>query len=354
MIFALLIIFGVLLFNLIIFVHEFGHFFWAKKFGVKVNEFALGMGPRIFKFKKGETLFSLRALPIGGFCDMEGEDSESKSPDSFGEKKAWQKIIIVASGAIMNLLLGFLMTFIILCQANTLVSNTIGKFDEGAISSTCGLKENDEIIKINGSTIYSYKDLSFNIFAASNKESFNIKVKRNGEIINLENVKFRTVTGENGENTVQPDFYLKPLEKNFGTLLKATFLDTISTTKIVWESLLGVIKGNISFKNMSGPIGIASIIGEKTSEGLQTSVFAAFMNIFTIMILITINLGVVNLLPLPALDGGRIIFLLVELITRKKINPKYEGWIHTIGFFLLMAFILFISYFDVAKLFGKG
>lgn len=354
MIFALLIIFGILLFNLIIFVHEFGHFFWAKKFGVKVNEFALGMGPRIFKFKKGETLFSLRAFPIGGFCDMEGEDSESESPNSFGNKKAWQKIIIVASGAIMNLLLGFLMTFTILCQANTLVSNTVSKFDENAVSSSCGLKENDEIIKINGSTIYSYKDLSFNFFIAPNKESFNIKVKRDGEIIELKNVKFRTITDKDGTLQVQPDFYLKPMEKNIGTLLKTTFLDVISTIKMAWGGLLGVIKGQISFKNMSGPIGIASVIGEKTSEGLQVSVFAAFMNIFIILTFLTINLGVLNLLPLPALDGGRIIFLLAELITRKKINPKYEGWIHTIGFFLLMALMFLISCFDVAKLFGKG
>ncbi len=354
MAFALLIIFGILLFNLIVFAHEFGHFFWAKKFGVKVNEFALGMGPRVFKFKKGETVFSLRAFPIGGFCDMEGEDAESESPDSFGSKKAWQKIIIVAAGAIMNLIIGFVMTFIILCQANTLVSNTISKFDDNAVSSSYGLKENDEIIKINGSTIYSYKDLSFNFFVASNKESYNIKVKRDGKIIDLENVKFGTTTDETGKVQTQPDFYLKPMEKNFGTILKATFLDVISTVKTVWESLLGIIKGQISFKNMSGPIGIASVIGEKTSEGLQISVFAAFMNIFSIMTFITINLGVANLLPLPALDGGRIIFLLAELITRKKINPKYEGWIHTIGFFLLMGLILLISCFDVAKLFGKG
>lgn len=354
MTFVLLIIFGILLFNLIVFAHEFGHFFWAKKFGVKVNEFALGMGPRIFKFKKGETLFSLRAFPVGGFCDMEGEDSESESPDSFGSRKAWQKIIIVASGAIMNLLIGFIMTFIILCQANTLVSNTISKFDENAISSSCGLKENDEIIKINGSTIYSYKDLSFNLFIAKNKESFNVKVKRGKEIIELKDVKFRTVTDESGTLQVQPDFYLKPMEKTFGTLLKTTFLDVVSTSKMAWEGLLGVIRGQISFKNMSGPIGIASVIGEKTSEGLQVSVFAAFMNIFSIMTFLTINLGILNLLPLPALDGGRIIFLFVELIIRKKINPKYEGWIHTIGFFLLIGLMLLISYFDVAKLFGKG
>lgn len=353
MIFALLIIFGILLFNLIIFAHEFGHFFWAKKFGVKVNEFALGMGPKIFKFKKGETLFSLRAFPIGGFCDME-EDVESESPDSFANKKAWQKIIIVASGAIMNLILGFIMTFVVLCQANTLVSNSISKFAENAVSSSYGLKENDEIIKINGSTIYSYKDIGFNFFIASNKESFNIRVKRDGQIIDLENVKFHTISDENGINQIKPDFYLKPIEKNFGALLKATFLDTISTVKTVWEGLLGVIKGQISFKSMSGPIGIATVIGEQTSAGLQTSVFAAFMNIFGIMTLITINLGIFNLLPLPALDGGRIVFLLIELITRKKINPKHEGWIHTIGFFLLIGLLILISCFDVAKLFGKG
>lgn len=350
---VLLIIFAVLLFNLIIFLHELGHFFWAKKFGVKVNEFALGMGPRVFKFQKEETIFSLRALPIGGFCEMEGEDEHSDSPGSFEQKKAWQKILIIASGGIMNLILGFVLTFILLINSPAIASTTIKAFEKDAVSSSTGLMVGDEILKINSSRIHTFRDIAFNI-SAFDTSDFDIEVRRDGKIINLENVNFKTVENTDGSRSVEIDFFVEPIEKNFINLIKSTFSETASTIKTVWRSLGGLVTGKISFKKTAGPIGIASEIGKITNEGLKFSAFIAVINIINIMAIITINLGVFNLLPLPALDGGRLVFLFIELITGKKINPKYEGLVHTIGFVLFILFMIWMSYSDILKLIGKA
>lgn len=349
---VLIIIFGVLLFNLIVFVHEFGHFFWAKKFGVKVNEFAIGMGPKILKWQKGETLFSLRMFPIGGFCAMEGEDEESDDPNSFEKKQAWQKAIIVAFGAIMNLVLGFIMMILLLAPNKQFASTTVSKFTEDAKSSQTGLQIGDKIIEVDGVKISTYKDLSFNLIA-DGKENFDMEVIRNGEPTHLESVQFEVVKPENSRAATKIDFYVEPIENNFFTLIRQSFLDTISTVKTVWASLMGMITGRFSVREMSGPIGIASVIGEATNEGLKKSFWAAIANIVSLMAMITINLGIFNLLPLPALDGGRLMFLIFEMITGKKVNAKYEGWIHALGFFLFIAFMLYISYSDILRLLGK-
>ncbi len=332
--------------------HELGHFFWAKKFGVKVNEFALGMGPKIFKIQRGETLFSLRALPIGGFCEMEGEDADSNDPRSFGQKKAWQKFIIVSFGAIMNLVLGFIMTIFLLAQSPKFITTTIDSFGENSVSSTHGLMVGDEILSVNGAPIFTYKDLYFDL-SIDEKNSFDIKVKRNGQTVELKDINFETVSTDNGKSATKIDFKLKTTDKNFISLITQTWYDTLSTVKIVWVSLVGIITGRFAVSNMAGPIGMASAIGKAASTGLETSVIDAINNIVSIMAMITINLGIVNLLPLPALDGGRLIFLLIEMITRKKINPKYEGLIHALGFFLFIALMIYISYSDILRLLGK-
>ena len=344
----LFIVIGILLFNFIVLAHEWGHYFTAKSFGVKVNEFALGMGPIVFKVKKGETIFSLRALPIGGFCAMEGEDEKSNDPGAFDTKKPWQKMI-----AIMNLVVGFLITFI-LAQTNytPLASTSIAKFTENASSESSGLAVGDEIIKINSSSIVSYKDLSFQILSSKNP-TFEVTVKRNGEKITLKDVTFGTKDAE-GSSNKQIDFYVASLNKNFGNLLKFSFLDTVSTVKVVWSGVIGLITRSISLKEMTGPVGIASAMNEVAKEGLKISWWFAFGNLLNLIALITINLGVVNLLPLPALDGGRLVFILFELITGKKVSAKYEGWVHTIGFILFILLIIFIFYNDIMRLLGKS
>lgn len=348
-----LIIFAFILFNLIIFIHELGHFFTAKIFGVRVNEFAMGMGPKIFKFQKGETLYSIRLFPIGGFCEMEGEDEESDSEFAFNKKEPWKRIIIVSIGAIMNMVLGIIMIFIINCQQPYFASTIISKFAENSISNQYGLAQGDEIVSINDYRTYSYKDLAFSL-TIDGKESFDIKVNRQGETILLNDVRFNLAPGRDGKVSTQIDFYVQPIKSSILNILKSTMTDTGSTVRIVWASLVGLITGRFSITNMSGPVGVASAIGSATSEGLKISAVFAINNIIAIMAMITLNLGIFNLLPLPALDGGRIVFLTAELILGKPVSAKYEGLIHATGFFLFIALMIFITYSDIVKLIKGG
>lgn len=345
----LIIIFAVVLFNLIIFIHEFGHFFAAKSFGVKVNEFAIGMGPKIFKIKKGGTLYSFRLFPIGGFCEMEGEDEESTSERSFGKKEVWKRIIIVALGGIMNIVLGFLMIFFLSCQKSGFASSTISKFDEDSVSDKYGLTIGDEITSINGYKIYSYKDMFFALLSDKNNV-FDINVKRNGSLVELKDVKFGTFENSKGQIITKIDFSVDVIEKNFFTILKQTLADTLSTVRIIWSTFIGLFTGRFKINEMVGPVGMASAIGSATSEGLKISKMYAIKNVIDVMAVITVNLGVLNLLPLPALDGGRLVFLFSELIFGKSISSKHEGWIHAAGLFMFFMLIAFITYSDIVNI----
>ena len=200
----------------------------------------------------------------------------------------------------------------------------------------------DQITGINGVKIDTYKDLTFNLMA-DGKNKFNIEIVRDGNKQSLENVEFDTVESENGKSVTKLDFYVEPIENNLGTLMRQSFLDTVSTVKTVWSSLIGIITGRFSIRYMVGPIGLVNVIGEAANTGLKKSVYEAVTNIISLTAMITISLGVFNLLPLPALDGGRILFLVFEMITGKKVNPKYEGWIHALGFSLFIAFMIYIE-----------
>lgn len=354
---ALLIIIGVLLFELVIFIHELGHFITAKASGVKVNEFALGMGPRLLRFKKGETVYSLRLLPIGGFCAMEGEDEESDNPRAFGKAACWKRIIIVVAGAVMNVVLGFILMMITLMPNAKFASTTISKFHDNAATSA-SLKVGDEIVSINGYRIYTSQDLSFSLVTATQNSDGEfapeIVVRRNGETVNLGNVKFDSREVD-GKQAIVLDFYVAPIENNFWNLLAETGKGVVSTIRLVWSSLFGLITGRFGFNELAGPIGMTSAISQVASAGLQSSFGDAVMNIVNVMMMITVNLGVVNLLPLPALDGGRLVFLIVELIRRKPVPAKYEGVVHAIGMVVLLAFMAIISFSDILRLFtGTG
>lgn len=350
---ALLIIIGVLIFELIIFIHEGGHCVAAKLSGVKVNEFALGMGPKLFSFQKGETTYSLRLLPIGGFCSMEGEDSESDDERAFINKPVWKRMIIVLAGAFMNIVLGLFMTMIVLSPNKYFASTQIAEFAPNAKSSQ-QLKVDDTIVSINGYRIYTATDMSY-AFQTAKSNKFNITVNRNGEKVSYEGVELPTVKNEteNGETTenLQLDFRVHAIENNFGNLIKQTFLSTVSTVKMVWSSLGGLVTGQFGLNEVSGPVGMTSAVSQVTAQGLEKSFGDAVLNLVYVMTIITINLGVVNLLPLPALDGGRFIFLLIEAIRRKPLDQKYEGYIHAGGMVLLMVFMLIITIKDVFQFF---
>lgn len=351
---ALLIIIGVLLFELIILSHEFGHFICAKKSGVLVHEFALGMGPKIWGFKKGETQYSLRLFPIGGYCKMEGEDEESDNPRSFGNAKVWQRMIIVAAGAVMNVLLGLVLMCILVVQEPYYASTTIESFHENSRSATQGLQVGDTIVSLDGYKINTSRDFSYSL-GTMKTYSPNIKVERNGEIVDLGNVTFDTTTDSSGRTYIALDFYVEPIERNFISVISQTFKQTYSVVRMIWSSLIGLITGQFTMNDVSGPIGAASAITEATSMGLKTSFADGLNNLLFMLMVISVNLGIFNMLPVPALDGGRFFFLLIEAIRRKPIPAKYEGFVHSIGFIILILFMILVSLKDIIRLFsGTG
>lgn len=344
----MLIIIGVLLFELIVLIHEGGHFVAAKLSGVKVNEFALGMGPKLFSFTKGETKYSLRLLPIGGYCSMEGEDEESDNPRAFGNKPVWKRIIIVVAGAVMNIILGLLMTLTMVLQQPYYASTTVSVFAENAVTSDY-IQVGDKLEEIDGYPIWNSMDIAFALGTCKKYEP-NIKVNRNGQSIDLGNVPLYTYDND-GKTTIARDFYVEPVDKNFFSVCGETIGQTVSTVRMVWASLVGLVTGKFGFNEMSGPVGVASAITTVASQGLESSFLDAFNNILYVMMILTINLGIFNLLPVPALDGGRLLFLLIELVRRKPVPQKYEGVIHGIGFALLMVFMLAVTFNDIVRLF---
>ncbi len=340
----ILIIIAILLFNILVFSHELGHLISAKKFGVTVNEFAVGMGPQIFKIQKGETVYSLRAIPIGGFCLMEGDDKASEKEGAFSTKAPWQRMIIISIGAIINVILGFVLTFFALVGQSGFYTTTISGFSNRAISSRTGLKVGDKILKINNFSTNTFRDINFAIKVDS-KEVFDISVLRENSKVELKNVAFKV----DDANCADIDFIPAVEKNNFVNLIKQTWLETLSHIKITWTSLIGLITRRFSIKNVNGPVGMALQINQIVNRSLEINFAAGLVNIIMFMALVTVNLGILNLLPFPALDGGRLVFLLIEQIRGKPIPEKYEAVVHTIGFVLLMALTLFATFGDILR-----
>lgn len=355
---ALLIVVGVLLFGTVIFSHEFGHFFTAKLCGIKVNEFAIGMGPKIFSKVKGETRYSLRLLPIGGYCAMEGEDEESGDHRAFGNKPVWQRMLVLVAGGAMNMVLGFLLMVIALSaqdlgEANLFSTAVIAKFEANSALEAAGLQLGDKITKVDGYSVYTFQDFGFAL-ALADPESVNFQIERDGQKMVFENVKMAYTEGENGKKEVTLDIKVQGEQRNAGVVLRRSFTGTGSMVRMVVESLKGLVTGRFGLNEMAGPVGTAQVISQAAGEGLKISFGAAVLNILTIIILISVNLGVVNLLPLPALDGGRILFLIFELIFRRPVPAKYEGVVHTVGFALLIGLMLVVTFNDIVRLVTGG
>lgn len=338
---------AVLLFGVIIAIHEFGHFFFAKLFKVKVNEFALGMGPAILKKKIGETQYALRLFPIGGFVSMEGEDSASDDDRAFNKKKPYQRFIIVAAGAILNLILGLIVVAVCISMQNLVGTRVVHSFDENAISCNYGLKAGDEIIKINDTHIYSSRGIGFNMVRDTDNK-LNLTVIRDGEKVELKDVEFRQFELD-GKMYVEQDFFIVGVDHTFFNVVKNAVLDSASIVQMVRLSLVDLCTGKYGMKDVSGPIGTISAIADSTAQGptAKDKLFTAL----TLLSYISINVGVMNLLPIPALDGGRLFFIFVEIIRRKPIDPKREGVIHTVGLVLLLLLMAVISISDIIKVF---
>lgn len=336
---------SIIIFGLVIFIHELGHFLAAKLSGIKVNEFALGMGPKLISKQRGETVYSLRAFPIGGFVSMEGEDEESDEIGSFSRAPVSNRILVVVAGAAMNLLLGLIVMFGYTASEKTLATRTVRMFDEGATTAASGLQVDDTIIAMNGRRMFNADDISYELARVKNNRA-DIVVLRDGKRVELDGVEFEPVTYEDGTSGIKIDFIVYAAEKTAGNVIKQSFLGAVSMARMIFLSLVDLITGNVPINQLSGPVGIVTIISTVAS-------YRSIRPLLMLLALLTINLGVFNLLPLPALDGGRLVFLLFEAVTKKRLDPKYEGIVHIVGFVLLIGLMLFVTYNDISRLFTK-
>ena len=334
------VVITILVFGIIIMIHELGHFVAAKLFGVKVNEFSLGMGPALLKFNRGETDYCLRLLPIGGFVSMEGENEDSGDGRAFCNKPAWQRLIVLAAGAFMNLLLGFVLVGLLVGKMELIGTTTVANFYPESASSQW-LQQYDTILEVNDYKVNGYSDAIFQM-VRDQDGVINFTVLRQGEQILLKDVTFETRQTSDGTTTMVMDFQFFGQEKTFLNSLQYTFNWTVSIAKQVWYSLGDIITGRYGINQLSGPVGTSAAIGEAASAGLDS--------LFMLVAFITVNVGVFNLLPVPALDGGRLLFVLIELIIRRPIPQKYESIIHAVGLVLLLGLIAAVTFNDIFKL----
>ena len=349
------VLFAVLLFSIVVFVHELGHFLAAKASGVQVNEFAIFMGPAIFKKQKGETLYSIRSIPIGGYCAMEGEDEDTDNPRSFQKAAWWKRLIILVAGSFMNLVIGLLLFLIVFSFRPDVSLPVIDKVEPGCtVVREGGLQAGDELWKIDGYRVYTSADaLLFLSFGGPNHD---IEVKRNGEKIAFDDYameKHEFYNAETGENEIRYGFGFASTKNDAGTLISYTWENSCSVVQSVVFSLKMLFTGQAGLQDMAGPVKITQMMAETAVA--SGTVGNAILNMLYFGGFIAINLCVMNLLPIPALDGGRCVGLLlttgIEKITKKKLNPKYEGYIHGIGMALLLALMVVILFNDVIGIF---
>ncbi len=340
------IIFAILFFGFIIISHELGHFSLARLFKVKINEFSIGMGPALLKKKRKETQYSLRLFPVGGYVSMEGEDEESADERAFCNKKPWKRFLIVVAGATVNILLGAVLLGILICGQDLIGTTQIHSFHGESQLEASGLKSMDTIKKINGRRVFSDTDISY-LMMTDEDGKMDFVVERDGETLEINAVEFTKVTDDDGQEQIVYDMVICGVDKSFVNVIKATVGQTVSVARMVWMSLGDLISGKYGLKDVSGAIGTVGFIADTVEQSQQTTDYSALINI---MAFISINIGVFNLLPIPALDGGRLFFLLIEMVFRKPVPAKYENWVHAVGMVLLLIFMALISFSDIFKL----
>ena len=340
---VLYILIAILVFGFLIFIHELGHFIFAKKFGVTITEFSLGMGPKILS-KKGKdgVEYALRALPLGGFVAMVGEEEDSEDPNAFNNKPAWQRFIIVIAGAVMNLLIGVIIMIILTLTTPQFGGTTVAEFMDGSTSDKTGLAVEDKILEINGYDVHTANDLSYEIMR-NGYEPVDVTVIRNERKITIKNVEFPPLVSQ-GVAFGSMDFKIYVEQKSFGVYCKNAFFSCTSTVKMIWDSLFDLITGRYGVEAVSGPVGVTGAI----TEAARTSAYS----LFYLVVVISMNLGVFNLLPIPALDGGTLLFLIIEMLFKKPIPKKVENGLKVTGFALLMLLVVFVTFKDIFGLFA--
>lgn len=378
----------IIMFLVMVSLHEFGHFITARLMNFRILEYAIGFGPAIWKSKKSEIQYSLRIIPFGGYCKFEGEDEKSDDPRAFSNQAVWKRIIVVAAGGIFNVILGFVLFLLIVLQTSPMVTNKVESVVAESYVAESGLMPGDEIIRINGKKVNFYNDITLYAQDFTENTECTVVVKRDGEKKELEfrptkskvvysykedgiNVS-EFINGKEAENTfykysdeVKKDEDLVGKDETVERLIIGfvphqedvtvfnvwgeAWNQTRFVVKLVYNSLWQMVTGKLGVDQMSGPVGIVKEVNTAVNSG-STS----WLYVLNLTALLTINFGVFNLLPIPALDGGRLFFMLIELITRKKIPPEREGLVHGIGFMLLIALVIFISFNDIAKLIQGG
>ena len=346
------IVLAILIFSFLILIHEFGHFITAKLLGVQVNEFSIFMGPKILQKQGKETVYTLRCLPIGGYCAMEGEDEDTGNPRAFAAKPWWRRLIILAAGSFMNYLAGFLVLVILSALSAGFYVPTITGFDTGCpLEGT--LRTGDEIYSIDGSRVLIYSDVA-TLLSRGADTTYDLVVIRNGEKVALDDVVMEKREYEvNGQTVRRYGLLFGAEEATAGRVLKNAWNTSLDFVRMVVWGLKDLVTGAVGLRDMSGPVGIVQVISETGKSSATTA--AGVENVLYLGAFIAINLAFMNLLPLPALDGGRVFCLLVttviEKATKKKIDPKYEGYIHAAGMVLLLGLMAVITLSDVVKLF---
>lgn len=342
------------LMGILIFVHELGHYLTARLCHVTIYEFSLGMGKRLLGFTSPKTgiKYSLRLLPIGGYVSMAGEDQDKEGeegdPNAFNKKNPWQRLLILVAGAAMNVLTGAL-AMLILVGGMTLAgyklpSTTVAEFVPGASSYVTGLEKGDKILRVDGVRVHTGYDLSYEIMFKGYRP-LDLVVEREGKELLVPQVVFPSGV-EEGVELGSMDFYILSDESTPGNVLKTTWFRSVSSVKMVFDSIAGILTGRFTISSMSGPIGVSSAVAEVASQPL------AVWNVLYLFALIAMNLGVMNMLPIPALDGGRVFFRILEILRfGKPINPKFEAMVHGVGMTLLLIFTAVIACKDLFQLF---
>ena len=349
------VLFAILLFSVLIFIHELGHFAAAKLSCVQVNEFSMFMGPALWKKQVGETLYSIRLIPLGGYCAMEGEDEDTDCPRSFQKAAWWKRLIILLAGAAMNFLMGVVLMFLLYMPVQRIVEPVIASFEEYAtVDGADGLQVGDRILELDGEKIYVQSDVSL-ILSLNPGDYHDLVVERDGQKVELSNFHLEK------HETIRKDGSMKQMfgmnltirELNFGGKVRYAWYQCLDAARLVRLSLQMLLTGQAGLSDVSGPVGIVQQMSEVAQE--SPTALDALLNMLYFGAFIAINLAVMNLLPIPALDGGRVVGLLittaVESLTHKKINPKYEGYLHGAGMVFLLGLMAVVMFKDIFVLF---
>ncbi len=341
---VLTVLLAIIIFSALIFVHELGHFLAARKFGVTVEEFSIGMGPKLISriSRKSRTRYSLRALPIGGYVSMPGESGASDDPNALCNKPVSARVAVVCAGAAMNFLLGILVMTLIVSLSGALGSTTIHGFEDHATSQSTGLMIGDTITKVGNERVHVANDLIYEIMRQGTSP-VDITVKRAGKTVLVPDVRFPSYS-ESGIHYAAADFFVLAEKKTVASVIKHSFYRSVSTVEMIWESLIDLLTGRYGVEAVSGPVGVTEAISETARTG-------GLSGVMYLVVVITMNLGIFNLLPLPALDGGRLMFLIVEAVRKRPVDPDLEAKIHAAGIIALLLLMAFVTYQDIAKLF---